>query len=74
MFDSREGEDVVGLVVALAERRGMRVASVLGMRHDRGRLAVVRLLGGDGERFVDDVMRSGHRLVSVIRTEPAAVA
>jgi acetoin utilization protein AcuB len=74
MFDSREDEDVVALVVELAEQRGMRVASVLSMRHDRGRLAVVRLLGGDGERFIDDVLRSGHRLVSVIRTDAAAVA
>jgi hypothetical protein len=44
------------------------------MRHDRGRLAVVRLLGGDGERFIDDVLRSGHRVVSVLRTEPTAAA
>jgi acetoin utilization protein AcuB len=68
-FDVTPDEDVFGEVAALALRHRMRVTSLLSMRHDDRRLAVVRVVGSRGEAFVDDVWRAGHRVLSVLRTE-----
>jgi acetoin utilization protein AcuB len=67
-FDVSQREDAVGFVVELARAHNMRVASVLTMEHEGKQLAVARLSGGGVDRFVDDVWRSGHRVLSVVRT------
>jgi acetoin utilization protein AcuB len=67
-FDVSEREDAIGLIIELARAHGMRVASVLTMEHGGKQLAVARLAGGAVDRFVDDVWRSGHRVLSVVRT------
>jgi hypothetical protein len=67
-FDVSEGEDAVGFVVELAHERQMQVASVLTMRHEGTRLAVARLAGGDGDAFIESMWRSGHRVLSILRT------
>ena len=67
-FDVSEGEDAVGFVLERARERQMQVASVLTMRHEGKRLAVARLVGGDIDDFVESVWRSGHRVLSVLRT------
>ena len=67
-FDTSEGEDAFALVVELAAAYAMRVTSLLSLRHDGRSMAVVRLTGAHGARFVDAVARSGHRLVSVLVT------
>jgi acetoin utilization protein AcuB len=67
-FDVSEDEDAVALVLELARTRGMRVASVVTMWHEGKRLAVARLVAGAIDDFVDAIWRSGHRVVSVLRT------
>src|SRR6185295_19399637 len=70
-FDVAADEDPVPIVVELAERHHMRVVSVLSMRYQGKRLAVVRLTGAAAQAFVDDVWKSGHRVASVLRTHGA---
>jgi acetoin utilization protein AcuB len=67
-FDVAPGEDVFGEVATLAARHHMEVMSLLSMRHEDRRLAVVRLAGARADAFVDDVWRAGHRVLSVHRT------
>ena len=68
-FDVGIDEDPVPIVVEIATRHAMRVVSVLTMRHEGKRLAVVRLTGQAAQAFVDDVWKSGHRVASVLRTQ-----
>ena len=67
-FDISEDEDAVALVLELARTRGMRVASVVTMWHEGKRLALARLVAGAVDDFVEAIWRSGHRVVSVLRT------
>jgi acetoin utilization protein AcuB len=67
-FDVSNDEDAVALVLELARTRQMRVESVLTMWHEGKRLAVARLVAGAADDFVDAIWRSGHRVVSVLRT------
>ncbi|MFN8546096.1 MAG: hypothetical protein U0807_18095, partial [Candidatus Binatia bacterium] len=64
-FDVAAGEDPVGVASELAGGQEARLLSVLTMEHDGRRLAVVRLHGGDSDRFVGAVWRSGHRVLAV---------
>lgn len=64
-FDVSDGEDVLAIVEALAAKHRLRVASVLSFEHDGRRYAVARLSGKASDRFVDDVWKSGHRVVAV---------
>jgi len=73
-FDVGEDEDVIDMLTRIGARHGMRLASAWVIRHreqmsDRyRRLAVVRLLGCETDALVEDVWRSGHRVISVLRS------
>ncbi len=64
-FDVSDREDVLALVETLARRHRLRIASVISFEHEGRSHAVARLLGAATERFVDDLWRSGHRVVTV---------
>jgi CBS domain-containing protein len=66
-FDLAESEDPLPLIAAVAARHGIHVASFLSMRHEGRRLASVRLVGAAADELVDELWRSGHRVVSVER-------
>lgn len=66
-FDITDAEDAVAFSVELARRHGMRVASVSTFTIDGRRSAVVRLLGAERPGMVDEVWKTGHRVLSVIR-------
>lgn len=67
-FDVSASEDAVAFVLDLARTRGSRVASVLTTHHEGGRLATARVVGGDLDGLIDAVWRSGHRVLSVVRS------
>lgn len=67
-FDLSRDEDAISVVLDLARRHALRVSSLLTMTHDGRRLGVVRLQGTAIDPFIDGVWRSGHRVLSVIRT------
>lgn len=68
-FDLSGDEDAVDVVVDLGRRHAMRIVSVLTLEHDDRRLGVVTLAGPAAERFIDDLWKSGHRVLSVSRRE-----
>lgn len=63
----REEEDVLEFVLELSRRHGMRVGAVLSREHGDRRLVVVRLLGREDTRLMEDIWRTGHRVISVAR-------
>jgi acetoin utilization protein AcuB len=69
-FDVSDREDAVSLVLGIGAAHGLEVKSLLRMEHEGRRLAIVRLTGGATDAFVDEVWRSGHRVLSVLRSEP----
>ena len=68
-FDvSREEEDVLAFVLDLSRRHGMQVGAVLSREHvDDRRLVLVRLLGKEDDSLMEDLWRTGHRVISVAR-------
>src|SRR5689334_9642163 len=65
-FDVAQGENAIELIVELARTHGMRLESVLTMEHAGRHLVVARLIGRNIDRFVGDVWKSGHRVLSVV--------
>lgn len=68
-FDvSREEEDVLAFVNDLAGRHAMQVGAVLSREHaDDRRRVLVRLLGIEDESLMEDIWKTGHRVISVAR-------
>jgi acetoin utilization protein AcuB len=66
-FDLSQGEDAVLFAVELARRHGLRLASISTHRREGQRMAIVRLLGAEPPGLVDDLWKTGHRVLSVLR-------
>lgn len=66
-FERREGDDALGHVASAASRHGAEIASFFSTRHDTSLLASVRLLGGDTDAVVEEIWRTGHRVLHVER-------
>lgn len=70
-FDVTKGEDVLGLMSQLSRRHGVRVVSLIAaQQHDRP-VCVVRVLGAAVDPLIEELWKSGHHVVNVLRT-PAA--
>ena len=65
-YDTSSGEDVVGTVAKAARRHGLKVGSVLTFRWQGRDLAVVRVTGDASRRFVDQIWKSGHSVLSIV--------
>ncbi len=66
-FDITDTEDAVAFAVALARRHGMKVASVSTFDRDGRRSAVVRLAGHEPPGMIEELWKTGHRVLSVTR-------
>lgn len=66
-FDVSGGEDSVGFAVEAARRHRLRVESAFAYVREGRRRAVVRLSGAEPGGLVDELWRTGHRVVSVLR-------
>jgi len=69
-FDLGRVRDLVGLVGEAARRHAMDVVSILAFEHDGQRLGVVRMTVPASEAFIEELRRSGHAILSVVRSEP----
>jgi acetoin utilization protein AcuB len=67
-FDVSRAEDAGGFAVDLARRYGLRVGSLATFARGTGRTAVVRLVGPEPPGLIDEIWKTGHRVVSVLRT------
>jgi acetoin utilization protein AcuB len=66
-FDISQGEDVFPLVADIAQRRKLRVVTFISMQKHERPVCVVEVNGADVEKMLDDVWKSHHRVLSVIR-------
>lgn len=67
-------EDVIPLLVSLATKHGMRLASVMSVGWEGRDICVVRFYGGeDAQTFIDEIWSSGHRVLSVTDLGPPPV-
>jgi acetoin utilization protein AcuB len=66
-FDVSAGEDAVLFVLELARRRGLRLSSISTHVRDEQRYAIVRLAGTEPAGLVEELWRTGHRVLSVLR-------
>jgi acetoin utilization protein AcuB len=66
-FDISQGEDVFPLVAEIAQRRKLRVVTFVSMQKHERPVCVVEVSGTDVDKMLDDVWKSKHRVLSVIR-------
>jgi acetoin utilization protein AcuB len=66
-FGIEKGEDIFGLMHRLAAPRGVRVVAFNTALHQEHPVCVVRVMDGDLDAFLDDVWKSGHHVMNVLR-------
>jgi acetoin utilization protein AcuB len=66
-FDMSKGEDVFGFIIRAARQWQLRVTSLISSRQHDVPVCVVRVTGKAIEEFLDELWRSGHRVLNVIR-------
>lgn len=66
-FDISQGEDVLPLVASSAQRHQLRVITFISMQKHERPMCVVEVVGKDVDLMLDDVWKSRHRVLSVIR-------
>jgi len=66
-FDISKGEDAFRLLASIAAQREVRVISLNHSEQDGRRVCVVRVAGRDLDRFLDQLWKSGHPLLNVLR-------
>lgn len=65
--ESRPGEDMLAFVSRLACLHNMKVAALLSREQDGQRVVLVRLLGREDDDLMEEIWRTGHRVISVAR-------
>jgi acetoin utilization protein AcuB len=67
-FSMAQGEDIFGLIARLAVPRQVQIISLNSVLHHDQPVCVVRATGGKLDTFLDDVWKSGHHVINVLRT------
>jgi acetoin utilization protein AcuB len=65
-FDVTLGEDVFELIGKLSKRHRLKISSLIWTRHDELPVCVVRVVGDDVEKMLEELWSSGHAIVNVI--------
>jgi acetoin utilization protein AcuB len=68
-FDLSKGEDIFGLVAGIAKQRSVRVLGLNLFELDGRPVGVVRVAGREIEAFLDDLWKSKHPVLNVLRTK-----
>lgn len=69
-FDVTESEDTLSCLEALIKKHGVELLSFVSL-HDAGRrMAVVRVRGGQIEKFIDEIWESDHVVLNVLHLNP----
>ena len=66
-FEIVPEEDIFRMIAPIALRLGVRVVSLISMHQDNRQLCVVRLAGAAVEEMLEEIWRSGHRVLNVLR-------
>lgn len=68
-FDVSRDEDTLGRLIQVAGRRGVRVVSLIPSQQGDRPVCVVRVTGGAIDDFLDDLRKSGHHVLNVLRMQ-----
>ena len=66
-FDVSEGEDVFPLIAEIAHKRQLKVSTFITLQAHERPVCVVEVIGPQVDKMLDDVWKSHHRVLSVIR-------
>ena len=66
-FEIVPEEDTFGMIAPIALRLGVRVVSLLSVKQSDRQLCVIRLAGMAMEEMLEELWRSGHRVLNVLR-------
>ncbi len=66
-FDVSQGEDTFGLIARVAKERKVQVVSLIRSSQNDMPVCVVRITGAGVEEMLDDLWKSGHRVINVLR-------
>jgi acetoin utilization protein AcuB len=66
-FNTANSEDIFGFINRLAGSRKVRVISLISSQHHGTPVCVVRLVGGKLDEFLDDIWKSGYKVLNVLR-------
>jgi len=66
-FAVPEKEDIFGLLAPVALSLGVRITSLMTVKHDDRRLCVLRISGPKLDDFIDRVWKSGYNVLNVIK-------
>lgn len=66
-FDVSQGEDVFALIADIVQRRKLRMITFISLQRHERPVCMVEVAGNDIDKMLDDVWKSKHRVVSVIR-------
>src|SRR5215831_4762559 len=66
-FDISQGEDVLPLITEIVQRRKLRVINFISLQKHERPVCMVEVAGHDIDKMLDDVWKSKHRVISVIR-------
>lgn len=67
-FDANRHQDILSWVVQHTAKLDLRVESLISYHHDERSLCLVRVTGKAVEKFIDDLWRSGHPVLNILRT------
>jgi acetoin utilization protein AcuB len=66
-FEVAEKEDIFGLIAPVALRLGVHVVSLMSSQQEGRKLCVVRITGAAVDEMIDELWRSGHNVLNVLR-------
>lgn len=71
-FDLSSGEDILAFASSLGKRHALQVAALFTMETDGKRLGVLKLTGPGSAEVLEEIWRSGHKVLSVVRGQHAS--
>jgi acetoin utilization protein AcuB len=66
-FDVSQGEDVFPLISDIVQKRKLKMITFISLQKHERPVCMVEVTGQDIEKLLDDVWKSHHRVISVIR-------
>jgi acetoin utilization protein AcuB len=67
-FEITEEEDIFGFLAPIALRWGVHIVSLLSVEQDKRKLCVVRITGEAVDNMLNELWRSGHSVLNVLRS------
>ena len=66
-FEIAKEEDIFGLITPVALRWGVHVTSLISVQQGDRKLCVVRITGAAADEMLDELWKSGHSVLNVLR-------